>query len=339
MPRQTESTNTKTFSERPVTIFRTIGSQSHFVFRELLIRYSGLKLKEEVTSGFMQRGTQIYYFGDTQIFWAPSMRATTFYTCNDIRAYIKPSEDGQGADNQYFFLYTIGLVTRTELNEVQMIHDDFWEFKFNILNASILDMLILQGDAKDLKDFSSKNSILFNAYLTAEPRIQITSIPDNKSMDKIFVFNPETKKYGYDLVRQRCLEPIVTNLSTLDLAILVKEHNLELHNFLIVEFVLSLNTHSNVINSFVSLLIEKQSNFDKFRAKSKAMEYLTNTLDSSINRNGKIKVKQWLDDVKLLNYIPTLDLSTYNQYLEDNFIEEYDLEMQRTPVNRQVYNI
>jgi hypothetical protein len=343
MLKQKNTQAQKSFLERPIEFFNRINEPSFgsilgsSILGTLMTKFAGFRLLEEVISPSptisttKNRGTQIYYFGNQQIFWAPGL---THLACNKIEAVVNLCIELPAKENQCDIITKNSLVTTSEPSEGEPpIRQRIINFEFNLHNVSALDLLILKGDLVKIQDFLKNHHEKLKNLAITEQRIKTVSILDDDLTFKIFVFDVEAKKYTANLIPMRCLEPITTNISTLDLAILVREQKPEVHSLLVTELVLSLNTDPKVIEQFAVLLKTQQSAFDKFRSKSKAMEYLTDILALSIQRNGAIKVEMWIDNVRLAQHLPEADKEAFREYVLNKFVTD-DVEKQLSPSGR-----
>lgn len=340
MLKQTEpqTQNTKLFTEKPLQIFNNISEKLNNGFKDLLAQYSGLKLLEEESgSGLMTRGAQVYYFGNVQVFQIPSMFYHPLFVCNRIKVVLEHDHISWTMDELYNVSLKMALNTESEIRE-QLNHQRFLELDFHVMYVSQLDLLILKNKFDKLKIFLKDNTHKLKSLLGTEPRIKIISQVGDKSRSNLLVFNSAFKTFDNQPVTTRDLPTIETMISTLDLVISIKEKNAEMYDLLITEYILSLNNAPIVIERFVALFSSKRSSFDAIRSKSSLMQYLTNILDLAIERNGAVKVDQWIDNVKLSKHIPETDRPAFEDYMATRFMVD-DVEMQHDLFRKQKNHI
>lgn len=333
-----QTQNTKLFTEKPLQIFNNQHIPLNGVFKDLLTQYSGLRLLEEESgSGLMTRGAQVYYFGNVQVFQIPSMFYHPLFTLNNIKATLEDYDETRSKNGQYNISLSVALITESEVRE-KLVRQRFLEFDFTITNASALDLLIMKGKFDELKTFLKENVHGHQSFLSIEPRIKISSCVGDKSRSNLLVFNSAFKTFDNQPVSRRDLPIIDTMLSTLDLVMQLRAKNPEIYNLLITEYILSLNNAPIVIERFVALFSSKRSSFDAIRSKSSLMQYLTNILDLAIERNGAVKVDQWIDNVKLSKHIPETDRPAFEDYMATRFMVD-DVEMQHDLFRKQKNHI
>ncbi len=318
----------KSFTKQTIKFFNSKGTPSERIFRALLKQYSGLSLfEEEGVTNLVTQGIQIYSFGNAQIFWVPKMTVPPLFTSNRIDAVVTPQLIMPVKNNVYNYICKVKLTISFEHER----YVKFFGLKFGVYNASELDFLILGCDLKEIEAFIKRNSNGMNKFLNSSSKLKVVSYPDATSRAKIFVFNNHTKVHDLLTIDAQDLTPITTNISTLDLVLLLREHNLQIYSMLITEFILILHTDPIVLEQFINLLKTQQSYFDSLRAKSKLMDSIINILDLSISRNGKSKVDRWIDDVKLGKYLSASDAKALDDYIFEKF-EADDIEKQMPSV-------